>query len=55
MPSRGSPADARKKLQESGLFSSAEIDTLVTLPTLDALLFFIAPFLGAGGQDSTRA
>jgi hypothetical protein len=52
MPSRKSFSHSKKQLKDSGFFSDEQIDTLVTLPTLEAALFLVRPFLPAGPAES---
>lgn len=47
MPSRRSPLQARARLKRSGVFTDREIDTLLTLSTLEAILFMIQPLVPA--------
>ena len=47
MPSRNSFSLSKKKLKDSGFFTDEQINTLVTLPTLEAALFLVKPFLPA--------
>ena len=51
MPSRNSYSVSKRKLKDSGFFSSREIDTLITLPTLEAVLFLVKPFLPGAQED----
>lgn len=45
MPSRRSPLQVRAHLKRSGVFTDDEIDTVLTLSTLEAILFMIRPLL----------
>lgn len=51
MPSRNAYSRSKKTLKDSGFFSDEQINTLVTLPTLEAALFLVRPFLPAGSLE----
>ncbi len=47
MPSRRLPLQVRARLKRSGVFTDEEIDRVLTLSSLEAILFMIQPLVPA--------